>query len=137
MRRPVLLAILSTFVLFTTPGLAAPTVPGFFEESVASGLSYPTGIAFLPDGRFLAIEQGGGLYLVEIGSAPALVTTIPVAPFPCNDFEAGLLGIAVDPDFSSNGYIYLYRTNDHGSGCGAPPAGWTNEVIRVTMANGA
>lgn len=133
MRRHVLLAILSTLVLFTTPLLAAPTIPGFVEDTVATGLSYPTGIAFLPDGRFLAIEQGGGLYLVEIGSAPSFVTTIPVAPFPCNDFETGLLGIAVDPDFSSNGYLYLYRTNDHGSPCGYPPDGWTNEVIRVTM----
>src|SRR5437867_2908710 len=92
------------------PALATAVLPGFTESVVASGLSYPTGIAFLPDGRFLAIEEGGWVYLCDGAGAPSFVTTIPVAAFPCADYETGLLGIAVDPNFNSNGYVYLYRT---------------------------
>jgi glucose/arabinose dehydrogenase len=72
-------------------------------------------------------EKGGALKLVTSGVASTLVT-IPV----CSTSEMGLLGIAVDPSFASNGFIYLYRTNPV-NGCGSA-TGRFNEVVRVTMA---
>jgi glucose/arabinose dehydrogenase len=113
------------------PARAGTPPPNFNDTVVASGLSSPTAIAFLPDGRLLLTEKGGALKLLSGGSATTLVT-IPV----CTDSEMGLLGVALDPSFSSNGFIYLYRSNPGPSGCGSS-TGRFNQVVRVTMSGGA
>ena len=110
---------------------AAPVSTGYSEQVVASGLSAPTAIAFLPDGRMLVTEKEGALKLVQGGAATTL-TTIPV----CTASEMGLLGIAVDPNFTSNGFVYLYRTKPAPSGCGTA-TGRFNQVVRVTMSDSA
>jgi glucose/arabinose dehydrogenase len=74
-------------------------------------------------------ELAGAVKLVESGVATTLVT-IPVCTTPG---ELGLAGIAVDPNFTTNGYVYLYRTENTG-GC-ASAVGRSNEVVRVTMAS--
>jgi glucose/arabinose dehydrogenase len=108
-----------------------PAQPGFSDNVVVSGLSAPTAIAFLPDGRMLVTEKGGALKLVSGGTATTLVN-VPV----CTDSEMGLLGVAVDPSFTgSNGFIYLYRSAPSASGC-ASSTGRFNQVVRVTMTNG-
>lgn len=106
-------------------------IAGYTDDAVATGLSSPTAIAFLPDGRLLVTEKGGALKLVDGGVASTLVT-IPV----CSGSEMGLLGIALDPDFGTNGFIYLYRTKPAPGGCVGSP-GRFNQVVRVTMAGGA
>lgn len=129
-------------VALSSPITATPVEPGF-EETTVGGFFAPTAIAFLPDGRMLVAELGGGLWVASDGTGRASrlrgtpLATIPVAPT-CdfNEYETGILGIAVDPSFAANGFIYLYRTNDHGNACDYPPNGWTNEVIRVTMGPG-
>lgn len=115
--------------LLTLASMADARTPmaGFDDTLVVDGLNTPTAIAFLPDGRLLVTEKGGALKLVTSGVASTLVT-IPV----CSTSEMGLLGIAVDPSFASNGFIYLYRTNPV-NGCGSA-TGRFNEVVRVTMA---
>jgi len=111
---------------WSTAAWAGMPAPGYEDTQVASGLSQPTAIAFLPDGRLLITEKAGALKLKGAG-APTTLATIPV----CSNSEMGLLGIAVDPSFTSNGYIYLYRTESAG-GCSSA-SGRSNEVIRVTM----
>lgn len=106
---------------------AGTPVPGFLETPVASGLSIPIAIAFLPDDRMLVAEKGGRVVLVDDGTVTPLVT-IPV----CTAGDLGLAGIAADPDFATNGFFYLYRTESDG-GCAAGP-GRSNEVVRLTMA---
>ena len=108
------------------PAAAGDPPPGFTDAPVATGLSAPTSIAFLPDGRMLVGEKGGELSVVSGGVRTPLVT-IPV----CTASEMGLLGIAVDPDFGSNGFVYLYRTESNG-GCGDSSTR-SNEIVRVTM----
>ena len=117
-------------LLLVTPAARAGTPPAAFSDSlVASGLSSPTAIAFLPDGRMLVTEKGGALKLVSAGTVTTLVS-IPV----CTASEMGLLGVAVDPSFSgSNGFIYLYRS--FGPDC-STSTGRFNQVVRVTMTNG-
>ena len=109
---------------------AGTPISGFDDTSVVGGLNQPTAIAFLPDGRLLVAQKTGALRLVESGVATTLVD-IPV----CTGSEMGLLGIAIDPSFASNGFIYLYRTNPV-NGCGSA-TGRYNEVVRVTMASDA
>jgi glucose/arabinose dehydrogenase len=106
---------------------AGTPVAGFSDDPVISGLSQPTAAAFLPDGRLLVTQQGGNLLRVESGVATVL-TTIPV----CSASEMGLLGVAIDPAFATNGFVYLYRTKPAPGGCGSA-AGRFNQVVRVTV----
>ena len=84
----------------TVDAAAASTV-------VASGLREPTDFQFLPDGRILVAEKGGRIRIVEDG----VVSKRPVGRLPVlTQGERGLGGLAVDPDFATNGYIYVAYT---------------------------
>jgi uncharacterized protein (TIGR03437 family) len=106
-----------------------------FDRAVVASIPAPTAIAFTPGGRMLATSQSGALRIVEndiLLPVPAL--TIPASRI-CTNSERGLLGVAVDPDFSSNGFVYLYYTfRPAGSNCGsrANPTP-LNRVSRFTM----
>ena len=64
-------------------------------------------MAFAPDGRLFVAEQGGTLRVIKDG---ALLQT-PFLSVPVDENgERGLLGIAFDPDFTSNGFVYVYYT---------------------------
>lgn len=82
--------------------------------TVASGLTEPTGIAFLGDNDFLVLEKSTGrVKRVVNGIVQGTVLTLPVN----FNSERGLLGIALHPDFTNNGFVYLYWT------CRGPAAG--------------
>ena len=128
-RRCVLFTL--TLALLLLPGTShAGTVtdPGFADTAVATGLSQPTALAFLPDGRMLVTQKGGALVLVD-GQTKQTLITLSV----CSGSEMGLLGVAVDPGFAGNGFIYLYRTKPGAGGCGTS-TGRFNQVVRVTLA---
>ncbi|GAB4021256.1 PQQ-dependent sugar dehydrogenase [Spirosoma koreense] len=79
----------------------------FTQVAVASGLSAPTVAVAAPDGRLFVALQGGTVRVVKNGSllpTPFIQLTVNSAG------ERGLLGIAFDPDFTTNQYIYLYYT---------------------------
>jgi glucose/arabinose dehydrogenase len=80
---------------------------GFSETTVASGLNEPTAMAFAPDGRLFVCQQGGALRVLKNGS----VLTEPFVTLRVDSAgERGLLGVAFDPDFASNGFVYVYYT---------------------------
>jgi glucose/arabinose dehydrogenase len=120
-------------IVLAGPARAQPA-PGFDDTLFQGSLSSPTAIAFLPapDGRMLITEKGGVLKLSD-GSSVKTLITIGTCGSP-SDSEMGLLGVAVDPNFGSNGFIYLYRT-DNSAGCGSA-TGRFNQVVRVTMGRG-
>ena len=134
----ILRGLLTLLVLlaFVPTAHAATPAPGFGDTLVAGGLTQPTAIAFLPDGRLLVTEKAGALRLVTGGTTTTLIT-IPVCTTTDGSFtEMGLLGVAVDPNFASNGFIYLYRTNPGvTSGC-SNAVDRFNQVVRVTMQGG-
>jgi glucose/arabinose dehydrogenase len=123
-------------LLLPAEGLAAFTlVPaGFEDQPIASGLPRPTAFDWLPDSetdRLLVTTQGGALYRVADNSTtPTEILNLKGRI--CSDREMGLLGVAVDPSFSANRFIYLYYTHRNGSGsCDA--AHRANRVSRFTM----
>lgn len=88
--------------------LAPATLPtGFSETLIASGLSRPTAMAFAPDGRLFVCEQGGKLRVIDGGT---LLATPFVTLTVSSVGERGLLGVAFDPDFVTNQYVYVYYT---------------------------
>ena len=91
----------------TTTGSAATLPAGFSEALVASGLNNPTAMQFAPDGRLFVCEQGGRLRVIRNGallSTPFLTVTVS------SSGERGLLGVAFDPNFAVNQYVYVYYT---------------------------
>lgn len=90
------------------PAAAAATLPdGFSETVVAEGLTNATAMAFAPDGRLFVLQQGGNVRIIKDG---ALLATPFLSLNVFNQGERGLLGITFDPDFATNGYVYLYYT---------------------------
>jgi glucose/arabinose dehydrogenase len=87
--------------------LPASLPPGFTETLLAENLSRPTAMAFAPDGRLFVIQQGGAIRVIKDGSLLAQpFETISVN----SSGERGLLGVAFDPDFATNRYVYVYYT---------------------------
>src|SRR4051794_24170758 len=101
------------------------TLPTGFAESVfAGGLTDPTQMAVAPDGRVFVAEQGGTLRVVQNGAVlPAPFVSLTVD----SSGERGLVGVALDPNFATNGFVYVYHTVP--SSGGAPPF---NRVSRFT-----
>jgi glucose/arabinose dehydrogenase len=80
---------------------------GFSETLVASGLNGATAMDVLPDGRVLVTLQAGDVRVVKNGT---LLAT-PFAHVNADTaVERGLGGIAHDPNFATNGFVYLYYT---------------------------
>jgi len=75
-------------------------------ETIAENLEIPWEIVFAPDGRIFFTERVGDLRVIENGQLnPEPVTSIDVGAG-----EGGLLGLALDPSFEQNHYLYLYYT---------------------------
>jgi glucose/arabinose dehydrogenase len=83
-------------------------------EVAVSRLDVPWDMAFAPDGRLFITERGGTIRLIENG----VLREEPVYRFEkpqlYNVAEAGLLGLALDREFSSNHYMYVYHTYQEG-----------------------
>jgi glucose/arabinose dehydrogenase len=107
--RLALVVAVATAALATAPTGAAATLPPGFSDQLVATVGPPTALAFTPDGRLLVTTQAGQLRVVRHGilvSTPAL----NLANVICANSERGLLGIAVDPLFASNRFVYLYYT---------------------------
>ena len=117
---------------------AGDPIPGFFDTPYVTGLSQPTAIAFLPDGRLLITEKGGaaGTGTAALKLFDGTGTTTLVTFTVCTDSEMGLLGVAVDPDFARNGFVYLYRSQPGAGGC-ETSTGRFNQVVRGTISGGS
>jgi glucose/arabinose dehydrogenase len=95
------------FLILTCAPLMATVPAGFSETQFITGLSNPTAMEFAPDGRLFVCEQGGNLRVIKNG---ALLSTPFVTLTVNSDGERGLLGIAFDPSFASNQFVYVYYT---------------------------
>ncbi|HEY5808790.1 MAG TPA: PQQ-dependent sugar dehydrogenase, partial [Povalibacter sp.] len=104
---PVILRAVVVF-LFALSSVEAATLPsGFTETRVATGLASPTAMALSPDGRLFVCQQNGRLRVIKNGSLltqPFLTLSVD------SSGERGLLGVAFDPDFETNSFIYVYYT---------------------------
>ncbi len=110
--------------------------PGFVEEDVLTALVDPVGVTFSPDGRMFAWEKAGRVWIVENG-VPRLLLDISTEVL--DWWDHGLLGLALDPDFSANGHIYLLYAVDfeyllaNGDPQGTNPLGGPPDVMRDTI----
>jgi glucose/arabinose dehydrogenase len=119
--------LVSTYAGSTARPLLLPD--GFTQEVVVSGLDLPTAFAPLPDGRFLLAEKRGMVWLYREGD-PQPTLFLDIQDRVNNFHDRGLLGIAVDPAFSTNGYIYLAYTYENDAANLTGPK--TGRVARYT-----
>ena len=87
---------------------------------VAAGLEHPWGLAFLPDGGFLVTERDGALR--RIGPDGRVSQPLKGVPAVAARGQGGLLDVALHPDFSRNGLVYLTYAEPGDGGQGAAAA---------------
>jgi glucose/arabinose dehydrogenase len=126
-----LVAALITLVMEGRSAVAA-TLPSGFEDQLLASARSPTALAFTPDGRMLVATQPGQLRVYKNGqllATPALDISSKI----CANAERGMLGVAVDPSFSTNKYVYLYYTYNKFGVCPiGQPTNANNPVNRVS-----
>ncbi len=75
---------------------------------VLTGLNFPVSLKFSPDSRIFFNEKNTGNIRIILQNGTLLPTPFATVSPIFNGGEAGLLGIALDPNFASNGYVYVY-----------------------------
>ena len=119
-----LLLLPTAAVTIPSPKILPMPVPaGFTETTLATGMSRPVALRWLTAGRLLIAQQGSpngsstATALIRVFQNGALQAT-PYATISSATLgnvyrvnnESGLLGLAVDPNFATNGYVYIYCT---------------------------
>jgi glucose/arabinose dehydrogenase len=97
----------------------------FIVEPVVTNLEIPWSMAFAPDGRLFVTERPGRVRIVNL---PARTSELALTVDDTyTEGEAGLLGLALDPQFAQTRFVYLYYSARTG---GAP----VNRVVRYREA---
>ncbi len=116
------------------PGPNPPSGVGVRVLTVVEAADFPVAMAMAPDGRIFYTEKETGRIRILTADGQLLPDPFATVP-PSTSSERGLLGIALHPDFVSNGWLYVYYTR---SNTGAPDGGFfsaeDNRVVRFTAA---
>ena len=125
MRRPlaVLPACLAAALVAPAPALALP--PGAHVQLFKGGLNSPVDMAYVPNSHklFFTEKNTGAIRVILDGN---------LLPTPCvdldvvSDGERGALGLALDPGYHTNHFIYVYFTKR---------SPLENRVTRFTVVN--
>ncbi|MGE0407566.1 MAG: sorbosone dehydrogenase family protein, partial [Candidatus Korobacteraceae bacterium] len=101
-----LVVLLSSLALpMSAHGEAAGLPTGFSDSSLYTLGFYPTGLAVLNDGRVFLLSKSGDIWVYQNG----VLLAEPLLRIPVDSQdERGLLGIALHPDFETNGYFFVF-----------------------------
>jgi glucose/arabinose dehydrogenase len=121
--------ILAGALALTASSAALAQTPIDTRRIIASGLVYPTFITHAPGdaSRLFVLEKAGRIRIVNLSTNTLLATSFLdidalVTGGASTSDEQGLLGLAFDPDYATNGQFYVFYT---GSGA--------NNVARYTV----
>lgn len=123
MKNNLLLLILLLFGLQSKAQLYTTTTP-------VTGLQYPIAFTFAPDGRYF-ITLKSGIIRVHDANGAFINVFYDLTDSTYNNFERGLLGVEIDPDFTNNHFVYAYYNHSYPVGTGPQYI----RVIRFTEAN--
>ena len=83
----------------------------FQNEVLATGFNLPTSIEFLPDGRMLVVELNGVIKVMSPPYTQASPTPfLQIANIANTGVQQGIFDVALDPNFTSNHYYYVFYT---------------------------
>jgi glucose/arabinose dehydrogenase len=126
-------------LLLPAPGARAATVPtGFLDMGAVTvgptaSLQSPVGMAFLPDGRLLVIEQKSAKIRLFVDNTLSVIDPVVTLPgVNTAGGEQGLLGIAVDPGWPARPYLYVHCDDDAGPRIRVSRYTAAGELTRVT-----
>ncbi len=94
--------------------------PGFSDTTVISGLTFPTAVRFAPDGRIFVAEKQGTIKVFDNLADTTPSTYADLRQKVYNASDRGLLGIALDPNFATQPFVYALYTYDAPIGGTAP-----------------
>lgn len=80
--------------------------PSFEKVALDENTSNPMELAIADDGRVFYIDRNGAVRIILTNGNVVTAGTVPVY----TGQEFGLLGIALDPDFATNNWVYLYHS---------------------------
>ncbi|MDX1946963.1 MAG: PQQ-dependent sugar dehydrogenase [Pirellulaceae bacterium] len=108
--------------------LLATLPPGFVETKLTGG--YPVAMDFAPDGHLFVANKTGSVKLIDPDGTvlPNPFYTVAVDGFR----DRGLTAIVVDPDYETNGYVYIYYTAAVPSNPDAANNGAVTKLVRLT-----
>jgi glucose/arabinose dehydrogenase len=103
-------------------------VKNYTLEVVAADIAIPWGMDWLPDGSMLVTEKSGVLYHIKNG----VKTEIKNVPKVYTRGQGGLLDIALHPNYTKNGWIYITYSSEEGEGNGG-----NTKLIRAKLQDGS
>jgi aldose sugar dehydrogenase len=105
-------AALGALLLAVHAAAQPPALPRFDPQTIATNLETIWSLAFAPDGRLFLTERAGRIRIIDHDVlAPEPWATIPVHESVKQNIETGLMGLAIDPQFSSNKRVYVCFTH--------------------------
>lgn len=116
---PVLAFSIAVFYSFSGHSQTLPAT--YTQTTVVSGLQYPVDFDWAPDGRYFVTQKGGtttgscanAKILVYSSTGTFLATFCDLTDSINCDGERGLLGMAIDPNFAVNHYVYAYYVHKY------------------------
>jgi glucose/arabinose dehydrogenase len=116
-------AIILFVAILLSVKTTAQTLPATYSKTdVVTGLQYPVDFDWAPDGRYFITQKGGvsnpcaNAKILVYSPAGVLLSTFCDLTDSSNcGGERGVLGIAVDPNFSVNHYVYVYYVHKYGT----------------------
>jgi glucose/arabinose dehydrogenase len=114
-----------------SPRIGPAVVQGV--NTIVIGLEIPWAVDLAPDGRIFVTERTGRVRIVRLEGERAVLQPEPWATLPARvsmNTERGLLGLALDPSFAKNGFVYLYYSYR------GPGTTTLNRLVRMRDANG-
>jgi MYXO-CTERM domain-containing protein len=130
--------LMASLLLLLSPSARAAVPAGFTETRYTSNaLSAATGLAWAPDGSgrlFITLKDGAvrtvslkdGALETQPGNTTLVTRTFATEPSVHTNSECGLIGIAFDPNYVVNRYVYLFVTVSASE----------QRIVRYTDANG-
>ena len=106
----IIFIILAIILVIYISTIIPSNQPNNNTEILVENLDTPWAIDFLPDDRMIFTERGGKVSILNNGAIKNIgnINVVEMG-------ESGLLGIAVDPEFSKNKFVYLYYTTQNGN----------------------
>ncbi|HEU4392750.1 MAG TPA: PQQ-dependent sugar dehydrogenase [Solirubrobacterales bacterium] len=159
-RALVLVAAVCSALAFPGAASGSSLPSGFRDDLVFSGLEEPTTLRFAPDGRVFVAEKAGRVLAYDSVDDPSATVFADLRTQVYDTGDRGLLGLALDPDFPADPYLYALYTYDHvlgepggapkwgkagqsGDGCDAKPSGTgvdacpvSGRLVRLTADEG-
>ena len=127
----VLIALTFTTTLFSQPFIAQPVLD--LELMPSPGFNQPVDIANAGDDRLFIVEQDGYIRILNTDGTSSLFLNID-SKVKSSGSEQGLLGLAFDPNYAVNGYLYVNYTNNAAVG-NTVIARYTRNAVNPNLAD--